>query len=284
MKRFTAIVLWITMVLAFLSGCTVRSQPQNLDSTISDTNISEAVCVESQKQQAIDIQQSGTTVEGIEKIYKKYAEDLKKLGSQNSLEYKNIPAIKQLHYKAYDFCTDSYYIEKKISIKNKQGKKAIIVKIYYDKGNCRFEEYQDGIIAYLNVYNMDKDTVYEYNALNNELKKITQAQKKGRNYECYQYGFFTLWGNNAIKGDLNEIDHNGQKIVYSKIEDGYFSDEYWFDAKTGILLKSDQQIKENGVLIHHATEENTVKPDQHFDPIIFTFDENKLTADEQLGQ
>lgn len=197
---------------------------------------------------------------------------------------KNIPLVEDLHKKAYAYCTDSYYYESEINAwRNGTAKEKSLVKNYYDNGNYRIEQYTNGDLTYLTLYNQKEDTYYFYTVKTKGLDRVTNASKKGRDGSSEKYGCFNAIVNNAIRGDFEESEYKSTPAVKSVVNGGTFYHTSWFDKEKGILLCSLQEEKENGKLISSYEEINTVKPKQQFDPVIFTFDQNKLTAEDLLG-
>ncbi|MPN23766.1 hypothetical protein SDC9_171159 [bioreactor metagenome] len=134
------------------------------------------------------------------------------------------------------------------------------------------------------LYNGQEDTYYSYTVKTNGLDRITNASKKGRDGSNDRYGCFNAIVNNAILGRFEDTMYDSIPAVMSVGENGGFSFTTWFDKENGVLLGTLQEEKENGQVVSRYEEKYTVKPAQQFDPVIFTFDEDELKADDLLGK
>lgn len=214
--------------------------------------------------------------DSLDVIYDAIKKDMVDAVGIDNPEVKNLEVAKEMHKKAYEYCTPSYYTESEVT--RPDGPRTI--KEYVDNGSYRSEEYVGNKLRWVTIYNDNDNTYYFYEVETKNLEKITKAREKGYNYDMYTLGCFEMLSNNALKGDFVEKEYNGKPALvssYDHAESGFFN-EVCFDKEKGIIL---YWLQVQGEKEYKTT--YNVTPGEKLDPIIFTFDENKLTADEMLG-
>lgn len=182
------------------------------------------------------------------------------MGYEDKRLVQNFESLKALHYKAYAYCTRDYFVQTAI----KNGDEERTIKTFVQDKNVRIEEYLGDKLAYVQVYTVDDDIYYEYDASSGDVKKITSAAQKCWDMGGYDYGFFQWKSCNAPQGERSETELNGRKAElydYDMGTNGY--NGVWYDAEYGIPMQFTQG---------KWTEVYTVVPRTSFDSTVFTFD------------
>lgn len=275
-RTVSLLLLCVLMVSSFF-GCSSKNE---------ENHTGENKSTQEESDKAVGSNEQGDVDQGIKDIYANYVNYIKENGYEGTDEIiKKVDDVISIHKKAYEFCGDSYYYEENYEVtndkentKNKEASK--VLKGYQDRGNVRIEEYDvNGNPLYITVYNAKTDTTYFYDKGRNNLNTITQASKKGRDEVSSRYGCFFPFKHNLFNGTKEEVDYEGKKAICYSNDDLNIYNAVWCDKENGIMLAAKQTNKQGNFTV---LEKYKVKPNQEFDPIIFTFNENKLTADELL--
>lgn len=201
-------------------------------------------------------------VPGIEEFYEQYLSSYQEqLGHVPEQIKNNLQTLKALHYKAYAYCSENYFVQANLM----NGDEQKTTKTFVQRGNVRQEEYHGDDLTYVQVYNAIEDIYYEYDAFKDHVKKITSASQKGWNFAGYGYGYFPWNECNAVQGERSETELNGRKAELYDFDTG--SNGYngiWYDAEHGIPLQFSQG---------KWTEVYTVIPKTNFETSVFTFDQ-----------
>lgn len=246
--RRVSMFITIACLMLLLAGC---HQGEPVD--VTNTESTEAV---------EDIQNNTEKYSGITAMYKDLKERyLSEVDSADPLILEKIEKFEELHRKSYDYCTDCYYVQADLMINGIHR----VVKTYVQKGNVRWEQWENDSVAYVEVYNAEEDVFYSFDAKRNDEKKVTKAAKKGRSLTGYEYGYFPWEDCNAKDGEYSQTELNGRKAA---LFDCYIDDLYnavWFDEEYGIPLQFQQG---------DLTEKYTIIPRTSFEESVFAFDAN----------
>lgn len=207
-----------------------------------------------------------TIISGIEDDFENYLKSYQaQIGYVDQRTKDNLKELKALNYKAFAYCTSNFFVQTDAM----NGDDSLTIRTFAQNGNVRREEYHEGSIAYVQVYNADTDIYYEFDVARNDLKKITNADQKGWSMAGYQYGFFEWTSCNAPQGNYSETELDGKKAIlfdYDMGANGY--NGVWYDAEYGIPLKYTQG---------KWVETYIVVPKTYFDASVFAFDSEAPT-------
>lgn len=210
----------------------------------------------------------------IEAFYENYKKEALSYGiSESSLRISNIPAFVEMHKKAYAYTTDHYYLQIDTEV---DGTKKGEIRRFVTDGSYRQEEYQNGRIAYVTVYNATSDEYVQYDVAAGAASRVSNASLKGYRSTTILYGSMDVIGNNALLGELSDDSYQGRPAVLSSFawSDNSMVNKVWFDKENGVPMRFMQEDA-NG----SYTETYTFAPGRAFDSSVFTFDADELSAD-----
>ncbi|MGN0425793.1 MAG: TlpA family protein disulfide reductase [Acetatifactor sp.] len=250
MKR-TILLLTAACLLLLMAGCQ-QGEPVDIAS-VETTEVMEGVQADTEK------------YSGIAAMYEELRESyLSEVNPPDPLMLEKILKFEELHRKAYDYCTDCYYVQTDLMINGSHR----VVKTYVQKGNVRWEQWENGAIAYVEVYNAEEDIFYSLDVERNDVRKVTNAAKKGRSLTGYEYGYCPWMDCNARNGVYSQTELNGRKAALfdcyiEMVDEDDLYNAVWFDEEYGIPIQFQQG---------DLTEEYLVIPRTSFDESVFAFD------------
>ncbi len=208
----------------------------------------------------------------ISTYYEKYRQDMLEAGHMESTpRISNLPTFVEMHKKAYAYTTDQYFLQINIEI---NGKKSGEIRRFVTDGNYREEEYSNGTISYVTVYNAQRDEYSLYDVASGNGQLVRNASLKGYLSIPILYASMDILTNNAVIGTLSDTEYEGKPAVLSFDEENGYSNKVWMDKETGILLRYEQIVDGR-----KYTETYTFTPNVAFDASIFKFDSSVLSVD-----
>ena len=204
--------------------------------------------------------------------YENYRQDMLEAGHKESTpRISNLPAFVEMHKKAYAYTTDQYFLQIDIEI---DGKKSGEIRRFVTNGNYREEEYSNGSISYVTVYNAERDEYSLYDVVSGNGQLVRNASLKGYLSISTLYASMDVLTNNAVVGTLSDTEYEGKPAVLSLDEENGYSNKVWMDKERGILLRFEQIVDGR-----KYAETYTHTPNIAFDASIFEFDASVLSVD-----
>jgi thiol-disulfide isomerase/thioredoxin len=110
-------------------------------------------------------------------FYDEYKENMLEHGyTESSTRIANISTFIELHKKAYAYTTDRYFARIDIEI---NGEKQTELRSFVTDGSYRQEEYSNGKIAYVTIYNGQTDEYVQYEVASGNTNRISNASYMG---------------------------------------------------------------------------------------------------------